>query len=214
MLRDLAVAEIQEGLKFRSDQADAIVRRLTRVQTLLEQGRTLPWFLVEEDKAISVLAGADVTLPTDFIREIEFGKGLYFLPTSTPTRPYFLQKMTLAEAQTVYADPTSATTPSARAYVLRGSRFQLFPPLDADTTFYFDYYKHAEALDANIENVWLANAPYLLIGNAGASFARTLDNKEALAEFQELAQTAWESMFKENILRELANRQLVLGRNS
>jgi hypothetical protein len=216
VVRDDAVAEIQEGLKFRSDHFDRIVNRLKRVQFLLEQGRTLPWFLVEENYVSNVGVGEDIAIPPGFIREVvtpEHG-GLYLLSADSG-QPRYLQKMDADEARTAFTTLTGDTSLCPpRAYVIRKDVFQVFPALTVATTFYMDYYKSDDVLSTNIENEWLAHAPYLLIGEAGASFARTLGLQSALAEFQELAQLSWEAVVKENILRETANRAYVVGRNT
>ena len=49
MLRDVAVADIQKALGFRTDQYDNCVAALQTAQRLLERGRTLPYFLLEEE---------------------------------------------------------------------------------------------------------------------------------------------------------------------
>lgn len=213
MMRTEAVEEIQEGLGFRGDKSDAIIRRLIRVQTLLEQGRTLPWFLVVRDLPIPVLAGANIPLPDDFIREIEYDKPLWFTPADS-TVPAYPQKLGQGEAQRAFSTDTGITRQTPYGYTIEATELVLRPVTTVDTTFYLSYYAKAEVLDSDVENSWLAKAPYLLIGNAGYSFAKTLRNKNAQEEFSELARTAWEALFKETIERQIAGRTFVMGRNS
>lgn len=209
MTRDEAVAEIKEGLGFRTDLDERIIAHLRRVQGLLEQGKTLPWFLIVESFPLVVPAGASAALPEGFIREVDYGNGLYY--TGTGNGAIFLTKRSLDEAHIQFG--TAATAGNPKVYVL-GSGFRLFPPLAVGTTLYFDYYKHAADLATNNANSWLDNAPYVLVGNAGVSIASVLDNARAVKLFTDLSNAATSALRKEIILREEANRARILGRNS
>lgn len=214
MTRDEAVAEIQEGLGFRADQATAIIRRLQRVQFLLEQGRTLPWFL-EKSTTVAVLANSDmlVTSLPGFIREIrnpQRGMGVYYLDSNNA--PVFLQKLDPPENWQSLG--VGLSTDTVVAYSLTATSLQLFPRTHVAVSLTVDYFGHDAVLTSNVTNLWLTNAPYLMIGNAGASFAQTIQNTAAYNEFTQLAQVSWQSIFAETIEREIANRQYVVGRNS
>lgn len=211
MDRDTAVSHIKEGLGFRTDLDDRIVLRLQRVQDLLEQGKTLPWFLIEEGVTIAVTAGNDATIPDGFIREVEYEHALHYRESLT-TAPVYLRKVGYDEGLDEYGDASDGDVPVA--YSIRKTTFRLFPRTTAAVTLYWDYYKRADPLTSNIENPWLANSPWLLIGNAGASIAKTLRNKGAESEFTEVAQAAWDAVMKENALRQSANRTYILGRNT
>lgn len=217
MLRDDAIAEIQELLKFRTGLETPIIRRMERVKRLLEQGRTLPWFLITEDQTIPVTANnSGVNLPSNFIRE--YGKappgqrGIHYRESIT-NKPVFLRKMSLDEARALYYESTtSATYPVA--YVVKLTEFELFPTPTVSFNLVMDYYEKDEGFQANNENLWLRYAPDLIIGNTAASMARTLNNKSAYDEASELAKIAWEALLKENIHREISNRRFILGRNA
>lgn len=209
MLLAEAVDEIQVGLKFRNDQDDNIKKRLTRAQELLQQGLTLPWFLIVENQPLLVTTGdSTVGLPTNFIRELSEGRGLNWL-TSEGKRVW-PRKMSRDEALGVFQGSSSGY---AKAYVLKKSEFELFPAPGQNYTLYLDYYKKALPI-TNPLNEWLVNAPYLLIGTAGASMARTLGIKDAQEEFEVMVDSAWKGLFKEIIQREISNRRYLFGRNS
>lgn len=211
MLRDDAVIEIQERLKFRTDRSAEIIRRMQHVQRLLELGRTLPWFLVEEDAPLSLLAGtSDVNLPDEFIREYEYGRGMRYQPEAGAT-PVFVPKMNIDELRALW---TEAEPGFPQGYAIQTSVLKFLPVAAEGVTLRFDYYKKALVLTSNIENVWLKYAPDIIIGNAGASFAKTLDNKSAMAECTELASIAIQAVFNETIMRQTANRAFILGRNT
>ncbi len=217
MTRDEAVAEVQTGLGFRTDLDTLIVTRMQQVQVLLERGRTLPWFLLEEEATVSVAAAAnDAPLPTGFIRETEYKTGgLRYV--SDEGKPVFLQKVPYDESLLALWREDAATSSAPKfpsLYALRTSKFVVYPAPTAALTLYLDYFKAGTVLDSDITNVWLTNAPYLVIGNTGASVARTLKNTSAFEEFSAQAQTAWSSVLAENVQRQAANRRYVLGRNS
>lgn len=214
MTRDEAVARVQEILGFRTDLEDNIVRRMQMVQDLLEQGKTLPWFLVVENHPLTVTAGSDPVIPADFIREVEWEHAIHWRESAT-TRPVWLRKMGYDEALYKYAETDDGDAPVA--YAIRTSTFRIFPRTSVNTTLYFDYYAHDDPISdlaGTAENDWLDKAPHVIVGNAGASIASTVRNPSAKEEFVEMARLAWDAVAKENILRQASNRQYVLGRNS
>lgn len=213
MLRSAAVAEVQTGLGFRTDLDTLIIARMQRVQRLLEMGGTLPWFLIKEGQLVSVAAGDDGYLPDDFIREVESGQGgLYFSDSTNSNRPVYLRKMDKDEAFQVYG-VENTTSDYPVAYVMQSDRFKLYKQPTSAMSLYLDYYGKDDILDSNIENKWLKYAPDVIIGNAGASVAKTLRNQSAQAEFEELARTAWARVLAETVLRQTSNHNYVIGRN-
>jgi hypothetical protein len=211
MTRDEARGIIQRGLGFRTDRADDIVSAMQQAQRLFEQGKTLPWFFIQEDQEITLAADASTaSIPEGFIREIERNQGMRFIPSGGTTYRW-ITKAWYDELQDVHRT-TETGEPSY--YVIRKSTFLFDRPASAATTLYWDFYKKAEVLTSNVENAWLANAPDLLIGAGGEIIARDLRDDRALAKFQELRMAAWDAVIRENAMREVANREIVLGRNS
>jgi len=156
-------------------------------------------------------AGNDATLPANFIREVEYLQGLYWRTAEGVA--VHLIKWPLDESRQVYG-PSGAAGERARAYTIRNNRLQLFPSTTVPNTFYLNYYKKDTVLDSDTENLWLREAPEVMIGNAGASVAQILGNEMAFNIFSGLANTAWTALVKETILRETANRRFILGRAS
>lgn len=211
MTRDEAVTEIQTRLGFRTDQSANIILRMKMVQRLLEQGRTLPWFL-EESTTTAVAANGDLTFPTGFIREIREPTRLGVYYRDSDNAIVRLTKMDDAEASAAFGQGDGTASPSA--YSLGSTSFIFYPRQHVALDVTVKYYKHDTVLDTNIQNAWLANAPDLIIGNAGASFAETLQNTSAYNECSQLAQVAWAALLAEKIEREIAGRQYILGRNN
>lgn len=205
MTRDEAVTRIQEGLGFRTDRATTIIARLQEAQRNLERGKTLPKFLLVEDQTLSYLTGTStVDLPDNFLRRAD--KDLRYLP-STSDRYQFVPWKSFDDAYKAYANSDPA---GPKVAVLRNDSIYFFPAADRDYTLYWTYYIKDEILDTNIENIWLANAPDLLIGFAGARMARDLRNKSAESLFGTMYQEERTAWFNETVVSE-AEDDIVLG---
>ncbi len=206
MTRDQAVALIQEELGFRSDLAANIVGRMKQAQRLLEHGRSLPVFLLEQDASIVAAAGsAEVALPTGFIRWKQ-DEGLRY--TTTTGSFVKLEKVPLDIGAARFLD---ADDGKPLAYTLRKDTIKVYPDRDQAYTLTASYYKEAVALDSNIENEWLAHAPDVLVGRAGMFMCGPLRNDAAMARFLEIYGTAWASMFADGIMREEEDEPLHVG---
>lgn len=210
MTRDEAVARIQQGCGWRSDVVDQIAYALREAQRLIEIGRSLPYFLVEEDEDLSAPTGsAAIALPDRFIREYdENDRSTLRYYDSTAQTWVFLEKMDHDDALVEFASMDAGTP---QAYVLRKDTIEIFPERDQDYTLVWSYYKGGEVLSSNIENSWLANAPDVLIGKAGASIATDLENDKAVGIFNALYKEAWAGAFAADILRQEANRDRAVG---
>lgn len=205
MDRDLAVTRVQEGLGFRSDQVSTIISRLQEAQRELERGKTLPKFLLVEDQTLSFLqATSSVALPSNFLRRAE--KELRYRPSETD-KYAFVPWKNYNDAYKAYSNVTAS---GPKVASLRTSSIFFFPEADRDYTLYWDYYVKDDLLTSNIENLWLANAPELLIGFAGARIARDDRNKSAEALFGTMYNEARLAWFNETVVEE-AEDDIVLG---
>lgn len=187
MTRDECVSMIQEQLGFRTNLATNIVSYMKLAQITLEQGPTLPWFLISEQNYITTVANEQrLVLPTDFIREIDEARFVY-IPDSAEddTSPVDLVKDDYDDLATQYKD---AMAGPPEAYALIGKYFRIFPTPDDLYTIKMIYYKKDDTLDTNIENLWLANVPKLFMGLAGKDIATPLRDTEAYKTF-----SSWES---------------------
>lgn len=209
MTRDEAVAAIKFELRNRQDTAlDAqIVLRLQQSQRLLEMGRSLPFFLKQEDATLTLPAGsADVAFPTGFLREVEDEAFHY---TSDEDDRVYLEKVDQRNGDRTFFD-TDAGRP--RAYAIRKTGWKFYPERDVSYDLTYSFYKTATSLAANAaDNAWLVNAPDILIGHAGARMAAILSDEKAKIYFQELFTAAWNGVFAETIMREEENKPLVMG---
>lgn len=221
MLRAEAIAIIKRGLGFRQTQDTAIIAALKEAQRELELGQTLPNFLLEFDTPVAVTAATNaITLPTGFIR-LHDDYDLYYVNSDNAS--VFLPRRNYTEAYQAYVasgeadDSAVIGQPSSYPQVvvlLNKTQAILIPTPTISFTAYLTYYKAAAKLDSDIENVWLANAPDVLIGMAGMIVAGNLRDKDALSEFTRRAGMGKKSLMGDIVEDELGGRGLVMGRNN
>lgn len=210
MDRDTAVARIKRGLDFRTGttQDAAIVLQLQESQRLLEKGKELPRWLIEEDDTLSVTSGtAEIALPAGFLKEVDGETFQYY--DDSADEWVLLEKMTLNEAKTRFAQ-SDAGRPVA--YVLRKTTVAFYPERDDDYALTWSYYKAADELTTGgTENVWLEFNPEVLIGHAGMVFARDLGNDRAEKRFTQMFVEARAGQIAEDVEREWENDAPTMG---
>lgn len=227
MLGSEAIAQIQQGLGWRSDKSVEILAALRFAQLERERpGRTLPDFLIATDQTLSVLTGIpEVTLPTDFITERSFKEGNLRYKTSATARTWWLQKKDMEEADSFFFgtwtdvrdtdsvsnfDNLSPGLP--RAYILRDTTIRLYPTPDANYSLTWDFYKNADQIIAEEENVWLAKEPWTLIADAGLKLAMDLRDAKGIENFTGLRNEFSAAFYRNTIARRLNGRSYSIGR--
>lgn len=220
MDRTTAVAEIKRGLGFRQTQDNTIILALQAAQRDLETGRTLPEWLLEYDSPIVVTSGSpNITLPSRFLRMHE-DYDMYY--TNSDAARVFIPRRGYGEAYQAYVASgdengqviqTNSSYP--QVWVKRGRAAGILVPTPTVSfTAYLTYYKGAELLTSNVENLWLANASDLLVGLAGIKVAGTVRDKDAMAAFTTQYKLGQGSFMGEVVEDELQGRGLVMGRNN
>jgi len=215
MLRSAAITIIQRGLGFRSDLSDEIISALQEAQRTFELGRSLPWFLKEEDQTLTATSGiADIALPTGFLREVD-GECLHYTDSSTGERN-FLEKFIDLNRLKQTLDNSTVDPGKPTAYYLRKASVAIYPERDASYSLTWSYYKSADALTSDIENAWLAYAPEAMIGFAGMSVCEDIGLSDGAMKarhnrFKERHARGWAALFSEDILREQPNYPLHMG---
>lgn len=205
MFRDEAVARIQEGLGFRTDMRDQIITRMNEAQRELERGKTLPRFLLVEDATLDVTQNDNtVDLPDDFLRRAD--TALRYRP-SISDRYVFVPWKGFTDAYTAYVNSQPA---GPKVAVFRNSEILLFPVPDNAYTLTWDYYKTDALPSTTNENLWLSNAPDLIVGYAGFRMANILRNKNAQTLFDSIYKTARQTWYGETILQEMED-DIVMG---
>ena len=206
MTRDEAIAEIQWHLGNRGDLSDKIVLALARAQRQLETGRTLPWFLKQEDATANLpLGSSEILFPSGFLREIDDEAFHY----QGATGLFYLEKMDLRTGTRRF-NADNAGKP--RAYAIREVSWKFWPARDATYNLTYSFYKTAGTLASNVtDNAWLVNAPETLIGKAGGIIASVIAHDRAKALFDEMFLTAFAEVLAENEIRQRENLPLYMG---
>lgn len=222
MLRDDAVARINEGLGFRPvghSLTDAIISRLIEAQRELEHGKTLPRFLLQEDQDLVVPAGTHaVALPERFLRLDDDNLPHFFLPGNN-VAPIYLQKMNYSDAVKRIsfgfgAQPQAFMTMRNPPFVLRKDSIDLIVPVQSTITLKWNYYKGAMTLETNVTNFWLSDdsgGSEWLIGEAGWRIAQSTRDKDAMAIFDDLRQRGRQSCFGDLLAEDESGGPFVMG---
>lgn len=210
MLRSAAVTRITDGLGFNTSLSDRIISRLQEAQRDLEKGKTLPRFLLQEDQALTLLAGTNtVALPTGFLR-VDSENPPHYTPAASD-EPFFISwKRTYADALAANSSDTAA---GPKVAVLRKSTIDFIVTADVTYNLVWSYYKAADVLTTDIENAWLANAPEWLIGEAGWRFAQDKRDKDAMTLFENLRKSGRAACFGEELASDDALGPIYLGEN-
>lgn len=208
MDRDTAVLRVADGLGFKTGMDARIVLRMQEAQRYLEQGKTLPWFLIEEDDTLTLAEGENsVALPEDFLRETDEGL-MRYTPTGY-TYPTYVKRRDFDDSMDAYSDVAPA---GPKVYVVRKASLYFFPSADRAYTLTWSYYKRGALLSAgDTENEWLEFAPEVLIAETGKRMARDLRDAGALQLFTDMYSEARDALYREMIVRELASGPSQMG---
>lgn len=211
MTRDEAVLVIRRGLTYRgSTSADNIIEALKEGQRIREQGKTLPWFLLDEDYEWTGTADSSVVqLPSDFLRVSEDFKLSYY--NSDGDFQWELERGDGSQLARVWRDSTKIIP---YAYALRHSTIEVFPTPTAAWSLIGDIYRKDTVLTTNIENEWLANAPDVLIAEAGLIVAGDLHDDEAAKKWVGKLARASNALLSQIVDRETAGAVVAMGENN
>lgn len=228
MILDQAISEVQQILGWRSDKVPQITLALQYSQTEREKpGMTFPWWLLQEDIALPALTiGSQVCpLPTNFIQENEsVDKNLTFNSGLPNTRTFFLKKFDYEVAEKYYFGDWSSTYDnlefeffqakgpgSPKSYVLRQNSLRIYPIPDQAYVLNFSYWGADAAQQIGVENKWLKNAPWVLIGDAAKKIGSDLGNANAVTTASGILSMAESNLFRSVIIREDAGRRRSMG---
>jgi hypothetical protein len=211
MLRSVAVARIQDQLGFMTGQSDKVIARLQEAQRDLENGKTLPKFLLQENQALTLTAGeSTVVLPALFLRPDDNNK-LHYIIAGEDKPTYIEWERDFNLAFELYY----TTTPSAPVVAhLRNLVIDFIRPADATYTIGWSYYKRGDPLTTDVENEWLEEtrgAPEWLIGEAGWRLAKDKRDKDAIASFDQMRTQGRAACFGEILARDDSTGPIYMG---
>lgn len=212
MDRNTAMAEIKEGLNFRTDtlRDQTIIRKMKQAQKEMQGAMTAPWFALLEAVSFATVADQQwVDLPSPFWKEYE--DELPHFTTVDQPQPVFLAK---ERYDTALMATASETNRRPFVFVRRNSQLLLFPTPSEVLTLTWSYYTKEpdDDFDTNVtDNMWLVNTPYLIIARAGQLCALDLSNDAAAAKFGN-QYTFWkEHLMGEIIEHEDAGKPRAMG---
>ncbi len=210
MLRDAAVDIIKRGLGFLQGKThdEAIAAALQEAQAAREGGRSLPWFLLQEDETLALTADTpSYNLPSGFIREdVDYNPVLVISEEGTELP---IDPLPYDEAFRLYEQ---AAEGAPEVYSIRKDQVWLFPTPDEAFTLQWSYFKADTLLQSNVENQWLIHAPYVLIADAGLRVATDLRDQEATAIFQS-RKAEWDAWYTRQMTAQReANTRYVVGK--
>lgn len=207
-----AMNEIKAGLGYRTTLDTSIVRAINSVQRGLENGLSLPEFLLTYDAPITVTAdNPQITLPSDFLR-LHDDYDLYYVDEDN--HRVFLPRREEREAYDSYQSVDDPTYP--RVWVKRADLTGLLIPTPAESgTYYLTYYAAEPVLSigGTTENEWLDRLPDIIIGSAGLQITTGIGYKEGIDHFKQYIARGEKSRMGTIIEAELQGRPLILGRN-
>jgi hypothetical protein len=219
MTRGEAITRINDGLGFKASGNSleaTIVKRLQEAQRDLEKGKTLPKWLILEDQTLTLLQGEhDIDLPDTFLRLDDDNLPHYtnldsFLPTYLDhVRSYSDAVQRIITLQRPGEPAMTVLAP--RLFVIRKTKIDFISTADRDYDLAWNYYHAAMVLDSDDENLWLANAPEWLIGEAGYRIAMDSRNDSATKLFDDMRTRARAAEFGELLADEDSGGPLVMG---
>jgi len=200
-----AIAEVQQGLGFRSDKATEIERALRNAQSLCEEGQTLPWWLLSDTTTLTGTASTEtVPLPAGFLRFDDEEDPLYYDASVGRTSTFTI--VPESELRRLRVDPGSGAVRSgaARWGALRKLSLLVGPVPDVAFEIRGSWY----ARDVDIgtltgveTNLWLTYGPQIVIGMAGMKIAADLEYPQAAEKFQAIYAMANARMISDAELR-------------
>lgn len=206
MLRDAAISIITSRLGERSDLTTLAIAEMQLIQTSLEQAPVLPWFLMKLQSGAYCTAGEEkVPVPSDFLRETEDGESCLWVQEEGGS-PIPLVKNDYANVKARYPD---AGMP--KQYALVADYFRFGPVPDAAYKLTMLYFAADAVLSTNIENLWLKNAPELMIALTGKKLAMYIQDPGLAGVFEQDAQASYVRLHTMDVARKEAGRFRAMG---
>jgi len=195
-------------IKYRlSRQQDAsidtrIVAELVAAQEALENGTTLPWFLLTQSSFEVVGAHDNFSILNfpNFLRtaEDDFGFRVEDL-TRTDETVLKLQKQDTFEKMLQYRSGYADASTLPETYCVLGNTIHVRLKQVVSRTYWLSYYrKDATVPAAGNSTLWSTNVPDLLAAEAGTMVAQYLRDREAIQLFAGLRSAKFAEMLRRN----------------
>lgn len=215
MTRDQIIALVlsrlgkREGNAYLVQQAELELNLI--IDTELELGALLPWFLLTNEVDIACTTSYPyASYPADFLREWdEYPLKLYDASVSPATYTE-LVKDDLDLLFSQYRGEAAGPTPVK--YGLAGFSIEPFPRPSVAVTFRSRYYARTTPLsDSNATSAWTTYASDLLVAKLGKIMSRYARAPDMKAEFEADERIAWNRVLTEDTARKNAAREAYRG---
>jgi len=226
MQRDTAVNQLLDQCgQRRSDTTlqQAAIDQFVNEQNEAERGPLLPWFLIQlyENASFVTVAGQNyVATPTGFLREMDDDHAdigclwYYNAAVSDPWVPVYKEDMSINKRKWGGDDQGYP-----RRYSVVGGNIYLYPtPANVLSLRLLAYFADTSLTGAyggagsTTENLWLTEAPKLLIARAGKVVARAYAKDEASERtFKEAEGEAWATLLTHDTARKEAGIMRAMG---
>lgn len=191
-----------------------ILSELVAAQESLENGLTLPWFLLTQAsyEVSGVHDSFGLSNYPGFIRiaEDDFGFRVEDL-TRTDETLVKLTKQDTYEQLLRYSAGTADETTLPEAYCVLGNTIHIRKKQIVTRKYYLSYFKEDSTIPAaGNSTLWTQNVPELLQAEAGMHVARYLRDPEAFAIFSELRKVEYARMAKRTQALQDADQSYVM----
>ena len=208
MTRDQLIELLGYRLGDRTDMGPRALAEMPLVQgSTLEGNKWLPWFL-EKDFAGVTVAGQDyVSLPADFLTEIEES---HLWLTTAEGKQLRLVKKDLDVLKSLCME---AASQQPCYYARVKGKIVLGPVPDAEYPLTMQYYgQDADMSAANLETEWLKHAGDVVMAELGYVLAsKHIQIPELAAAFQQDAVRAWERLYVRHCEIQETNQLRAMG---
>jgi len=205
---DKIISRVKRRLgRTRADNDIEILDEMEAFQDFIEQGPTMPWFLLENfDQTTPQAAGVEILtelVPADFLREFR-AYGLYVYDDEGKKKACKKEDYEFVMAQTTMS---GQNTPY---YALLGDEILIRPTYDEEKTYGMWYYKSEDAVAAGESNGYTENLSEYMISWVAHQIGLGIESPK----IQQLAQqgtVAHKRFISNTIAREEANVRRVMG---
>ena len=199
----------------RDDMVDRIDMELDYVQDyVLESRAWYPWFLQSELASATTAANeVRVTLPSDFLAEVEESHLYIMDPVGAAAVPLIKKDPDVAQALTF---GMQSATGFPRFYAISGLNFRFYPTPDDAYSIQMQYYaKDARISDSSADPKWLQYAADVVLAELLTILAgKHIKDAESAAGFAADAQAAWLRLYQKHTAMMELNQPRSLGGNS
>lgn len=211
MTRAEAVSRIQIVLGFYTKRDSEIIDALKLAQEELERRPEKPNFMLTDNVDLVTVADTEtVDFPSDFISEWD-ESGLFYYNDEAEDAEDVWVELVKDDLDVLRNTDALAGTGAPRAYARVKDKFIIFPTPDDAYTLKLRHHTPDTDLSTNVENGWLREFPFLMLGKAGLMIAAGMHDQAALTMFAKWESEGERAFIAKIVAEEEENREPVIG---